>query len=68
MNLDFQTLLLSHIVAPPTTTVTIPVSVNTNHPSQVVEEEVVDNETIDNETILVETQIISWSDNFTRDS
>ena len=52
--------------SPPTTTVTIPVSVNTDHPSQVVEEEVVDNETIDNETILVETQIISWSDNFTR--
>ena len=45
----------------PTTTVTIPVSVNTNHPSQVVEEEVVDNE-----TILVETQILSWSDNFTK--
>ena len=45
----------------PTTTVTIPVSVNTDHPSQVVEEEVVDNE-----TILVETQILSWSDNFTR--
>ena len=52
--------------SPPTTTVTIPVSVNTNHPSQVVEEEVVDNETIDNETILVETQILSWSDNFMR--
>ena len=47
--------------SPPTTTVTIPVSVNTNHPSQMVEEEVVDNE-----TILVETQILSWSDNFTR--
>ena len=47
--------------SPPTTTVTIPVSVNTDHPSQVVEEEVVDNE-----TILVETQILSWSDNFTR--
>ena len=52
--------------SPATTTVTIPVSVNTDHPSQVVEEEVVDNETIDNETILVETQILSWSDNFTR--
>ena len=52
--------------SPPTTTVTIPVSVNTDHPSQVVEEEVVDNETIDNETILIETQILSWSDNFTR--
>ena len=52
--------------SPPTTTVTIPVSVNTDHPSQVVEEEVVDNETIDNETILVETQILSWSDNFMR--
>ena len=47
--------------SPPNTTVTIPVSVNTDHPSQVVEEEVVDNE-----TILVETQILSWSDNFTR--
>ena len=47
--------------SPPTTTVTIPVSVNTDHPSQVVEEEVVDNE-----TILIETQILSWSDNFTR--
>ena len=47
--------------SPPTTTVTIPVSINTDHPSQVVEEEVVDNE-----TILVETQILSWSDNFTR--
>ena len=47
--------------SPPTTTVTIPVSVNTDHPSQVVEEEVVDNE-----TIIVETQILSWSDNFTR--
>jgi len=47
--------------SPPTTTVTIPVSVNTDHPSQVVEEEVVDNE-----TILVETQILSWSDNFMR--
>ena len=47
--------------SPPTTTVTIPVSVNTDHPSQVVEEEVVDNE-----TILIETQILSWSDNFMR--
>ena len=47
--------------SPTTTTVTIPVSVNTDHPSQVVEEEVVDNE-----TILIETQILSWSDNFTR--
>ena len=47
--------------SPTTTTVTIPVSVNTDHPSQVVEEEVVDNE-----TILVETQILSWSDNFTK--
>ena len=47
--------------SPPTTTVIIPVSVNTDHPSQVVEEEVVDNE-----TILVETQILSWSDNFTK--
>ena len=47
--------------SPATTTVTIPVSVNTDHPSQVVEEEVVDNE-----TILIETQILSWSDNFMR--
>ena len=47
--------------SPATTTVTIPVSVNTDHPSQMVEEEVVDNE-----TILVETQILSWSDNFMR--
>ena len=47
--------------SPPTTTVTIPVSVNTDHPSQVVEEEVVDNE-----TIIIETQILSWSDNFTK--
>ena len=41
-------------------TVTIPVSVNPNHPSQVVEEE-----TIDNETVTTETYILSWSDNFT---
>ena len=47
--------------SPSTTTVTIPVSINTDHPSQVVEEEVVDNE-----TILIETQILSWSDNFTK--
>ena len=47
--------------SPATTTVSIPVSVNTDHPSLVVEEEVVDNE-----TILVETQILSWSDNFMR--
>ena len=47
--------------SPTTTTVTIPVSVNTDHPSQVVEEEVVDNE-----TIIIETQILSWSDNFTK--
>ena len=45
--------------SPPTRTVTIPVSINPNHPSQVVEEEVVDNVTI------VETNIYSWSDNFT---
>ena len=51
--------------SPATRTVTIPVSVNPNHPSQMVEEEVVDNETVDNETILVETHILSWSDNFT---
>ena len=51
--------------SPATRTVTIPVSVNPNHPSQMVEEEVVDNETVDNETILIETHIYSWSDNFT---
>ena len=49
--------------SPSTATVTIPVSVNADHPSQVVEEEVVDNE-----TILIETQILSWSDNFTSKS
>lgn len=41
----------------PTTTVTVPVSVNPNHPSQVVEEEIVE------ETITTHT--FSWSDNFT---
>ena len=46
--------------SPATRTVTIPVSVNPNHPSQVVEEE-----TIDNETVTTETYILSWSDNFT---
>ena len=50
--------------SPPTRTVTIPVSVNPDHPSQVVEEEIVDNVTIDNET-TIETFIYSWSDNFT---
>ena len=45
--------------SPPTRTVTIPVSVNPNHPSQMVEEEIVDNVT------TVETNIYSWSDNFT---
>ena len=45
--------------SPPTRTVTIPVSVNPNHPSQMVEEETIDNVTI------VETHIYSWSDNFT---
>ena len=47
--------------SPPTRTVTIPVSVNPDHPSQVV--------TTDNETEeIVETTvttILSWSDNFT---
>ena len=38
--------------SPPTRTVTIPVTVNPNHPSQMVEEEVVDNVTIDNETTI----------------
>ena len=50
--------------SPPTRTVTIPVSVNPDHPSQMVEEEIIDNNTIDNET-TVETFIFSWSDNFT---
>ena len=50
--------------SPPTRTITIPVSVNPDHPSQVVEEEIVDNVTIDNET-TIETFIYSWSDNFT---
>ena len=45
--------------SPPTRTVTIPVSVNPNHPSQMVEEEIIDNVT------TVETNIYSWSDNFT---
>ena len=61
MNLDFLTLLLlgfTRTLEP--RTVTIPVSVNPNHPSQVVEEE-----TIDNETVTTETYILSWSDNFT---
>ena len=57
MNLELQTLLVSHIVS--TTTVTVPVSVNPDHPSQVVEEETVDTiETVTSHTLL-------WSDNFT---
>ena len=47
--------------SPATTTVTVPVSVNPDHPSQVVEEETVDNVTI--ETITTHTLL--WSDNFT---
>ena len=47
--------------SPRTTTVTVPVSVNPNHPSQVVEEEIVDNETVETTT----THIFSWTDNFT---
>ena len=47
--------------SPRTTTVTVPVSVNPNHPSQVVEEEIVDNETVETTT----THVFSWSDNFT---
>jgi len=47
--------------SPRTTTVTVPVSVNPNHPSQVVEEEIVDNTTVETTT----THIFLWSDNFT---
>ena len=47
--------------SPRTTTVTVPVSVNPNHPSQVVEEEIVDNETV----VTITTHTFSWSDNFT---
>ena len=47
--------------SPATTTVTVPVSVNPDHPSQVVEEETVDNVTI--ETVTSHTLL--WSDNFT---
>ena len=47
--------------SPATTTVTVPVSVNPNHPSQVVEEEIVDNTTVETTT----THIFLWSDNFT---
>ena len=47
--------------SPSTTTVTVPVSVNPDHPSQVVEEETVDNVTI--ETVTSHTLL--WSDNFT---
>ena len=48
--------------SPRTTTVTIPVSVNPDHPSQVV---TTDNETEEVVEITVST-ILSWSDNFTR--
>ena len=47
--------------SPATTTVTVPVSVNPNHPSQVVEEETVDNVTVE----TVTTYTLLWSDNFT---
>ena len=47
--------------SPRTTTVNIPVSINPDHPSQVVEEEIVDNETVE----TVTTHTFSWSDNFT---
>ena len=47
--------------SPTTTTVTVPVSVNPNHPSQVVEEETVDNVTVE----TVTTYTLLWSDNFT---
>ena len=47
---------------PPTTTVTVPVSVNPDHPSQVVD---TDNETEEIVETTV-TTILSWSDNFTR--
>ena len=60
MNLELPPFTVSHS-SPRTTTVTVPVSVNPNHPSQVVEEEIVDNETV--ETTITHT--FSWSDNFT---
>ena len=46
--------------SPPTTTVTVPVSVNPDHPSQVVD---TDNET--EEIIEETTTTLIWSDNFT---
>ena len=48
--------------SPPTTTVTVPVSVNPDHPSQVVD---TDNETEEVVETTI-TTILSWSDNFTR--
>ena len=48
--------------SPSTTTVTVPVSVNTDHPSQVVD---TDNETEEIVETIV-TTILSWSDNFTK--
>ena len=48
--------------SPSTTTVTVPVSVNPDHPSQVVD---TDNETEEIIETTV-TTILSWSDNFTR--
>jgi len=47
--------------SPATTTITIPVDINPDHPSQVVEEETVDNVTIE----TVTTHTLLWSDNFT---
>ena len=55
-----QPFTVSHS-SPRTTTVNIPVSINPDHPSQVVEEEIVDNETV----VTVTTHTFSWSDNFT---
>ena len=60
-----QPFTVSHS-SPRTTTVNIPVSINPDHPSQVVEEEIIDNTTIDNETVETTiTHTFSWSDNFT---
>ena len=50
--------------SPAATTITIPVDINPDHPSQVVEEETIDNVTIE----TVTTHTLLWSDNFTRGS
>ena len=47
--------------SPSTATITVYVDINSNHPSQMVEEEIVDNETV----VTVTTHTFSWSDNFT---